>query len=110
MFFKCPIEIELAFWPFCKSADGVTLWPFIFYRKGHISLLLQKYQYYQWNQVKKFWVLPWYLAYFILMLHYGNGTNHPMRRHLYKIMNKTQDKIGKEIRNCCQKKKNSNCD
>ena len=60
-----PIELTIPWLP--KGIDAITLWPFIFYKKGLMdNMPLRSHEYYHWYHAMKFGVVPWYLTYLFL--------------------------------------------
>lgn len=47
------IEVHCPFWPFNTKYDGVTLYPFIFYKKGHYSETLRRHEWIHIRQIKQ---------------------------------------------------------
>ena len=82
-----PIEIVVPDVPFMRKRIGaITLWPFIFYRKGQKDLAKQLHEYHHWEEAMRWFVIPWYIAYVVLAIVYRTGgRNHPMERTAYEI-------------------------
>lgn len=79
-----PIELVSPWLP--KGVDGITLWPFIFYRKGYENdMPLRSHEYHHWYHAKKFGVVPWYLTYIFLMVIYLGkpSSSHPFEKSAY---------------------------
>ncbi len=72
-----PIERTTSWLP--PGVDGITLWPFIFYRRGKEGdIPLRCHEHYHWRHALRWGVLPWYLAYGVLKLFY---LGQPPERH-----------------------------
>jgi len=77
-------------WPFPKHVHAVTLWPFIIYEcLVADNPAIKAHEQYHWHDQKKWWVVPWFIAYICLLPFYGGGRKHPMEKSAYAI----QDKI-----------------
>jgi len=79
-----PIELVIPWLP--KGIDAITLWPFIFYRKGQAeNMALRSHEYFHWYHATKFGVVPWYLTYAFLMLVYWGkpSSSHPLEKPAY---------------------------
>lgn len=86
------IEIETNSFP-PGRADAITLWPFVFFKgKAKQDRALRAHEMYHWKQARNWGVLPWYLAYLVLLVIYGTGgRDHPMEKPAYKV----QDEINR---------------
>ena len=84
-----PIEIPVPWFP-GKKADAITLWPFIFYRQGHQNnTALRCHEYFHWRQAAHCGVIPWYLAYLVLLPFYlRQSTEHPLEAQAYAVQGK----------------------
>lgn len=80
-----PIEINVRWLP-GENIAAITLWPFIFYRRGfQDDVALRCHEYFHWRQAKKWGVIPWYLAYLALQLCYFRrpADQHPLEAPAY---------------------------
>jgi len=80
-----PIELVIPWLP--NHIEAITLWPFIFYRKGsEKDMPLRSHEYYHWYHAVKFGVVPWYLTYvFLMLLYIGKpSSSHPFERPAYE--------------------------
>ncbi len=79
-----------------KDVDAITLWPFIFYRKGkEDDIPLRCHEYFHWRQALRWGVLPWYAAY-VLLLPFNIGKeaeDHPLEKPAYRLQRKVQAKL-----------------
>jgi hypothetical protein len=72
-----PIELTVGWLP--PGVDGMTLWPFILYRRGHqTNIPLRCHEHFHWRHALRWGVLPWYLAYVLIKLWY---LGQPPERH-----------------------------
>ena len=69
---------------------AITLWPFIFYRKGYYTECVRLHEWYHYMQARQWLVIPWYIAYILLAMVYA-GRVHPMEREAYKIQRGCED-------------------
>jgi len=76
-----PIEVCVPWLP--NKIVAITLWPFIFYR-GNPSFSIVAHEHYHWYDIKRCWILPWYLVYLVLLPFYGSGPEHPLEEKAYK--------------------------
>ena len=81
-----PINLTVPWLP--EWIDAVTLWPFIVYRRGcEDSISLRRHEYYHWRQAVQWGVVPWYLAYVILLpFYWKRPREHPMEVGAYAAM------------------------
>ena len=89
---KFPIEIISKWVPF--KAHAITLFPFIIYKKGYEnSPCLRVHERFHWYQARKWGVLPWYLAYLLLLLVYIGrpSREHPLEKPAYEKQWKCQE-------------------
>lgn len=79
------IELNVAWLP--PNIAAITLFPFILYRKEYRTPSLEVHEHYHWNQIWKWLVIPWYIAYVVIWLFYRNRPpeEHPMERKAYAI-------------------------
>ena len=78
-----PIEFTVPWLP--EGVGAITLWPFILYKNRAMKELYHEHEMYHWNQALKFGVIPWYIAYVVLLPFYGGGRSHPLEREAYRI-------------------------
>ena len=81
-----PIEITL---PRLHAPNirAITLWPFILYRRGdQQDPALRSHEFFHWRQALRWGVLPWYLAYVLLLPFYyrKDPQDHPMEHPAYQ--------------------------
>ena len=89
-----PIELVIPWLP--KRISAITLWPFIFYRKGvEHSMPLRSHEYYHWYHAVKFGVLPWYLMYIFLQVLFFRKPvyEHPFEKPAYEEQAKVEQLI-----------------
>ena len=80
-----PVELETPWLP-GKRIDGITLWPFILYRRGKRSPALEAHERFHWQQALRWGVVPWYAAYVVLYLVVRSGKRrHPLERPAYEV-------------------------
>lgn len=81
-----PIEIALPWFP-VKNADAITLWPFIFYRQGtQNDVALRCHEFFHWRQANHCLVIPWYLAYVLLLpFYFRQSPEHPLEAQAYAL-------------------------
>ena len=81
-----PINLVVPWLP--GWVDAVTLWPFVVYRRGYeASIPLRRHEYYHWRQAARWCVVPWYLAYLVLLPFYlKKPKSHPMEIGAYLAM------------------------
>jgi hypothetical protein len=68
------------------GVDGITLWPFILYRRGKEGdIALRCHEHFHWRHALGWGVLPWYLAYLVLKLIYLRrpADQHPLEAPAY---------------------------
>ena len=93
-----PVEIVVRekVWPL-RGIGAITLWPFIFYKDGHVSVPLRGHEHYHWHEAAEAWVLPWYVRYVYHLLRLGTGGRaHPMESEAYRTADRlynTQAKV-----------------
>ena len=81
-----PIEVQVDGFPLPKGKAAITLWPFIFYRRLPAHEALRAHELYHWDQARRFFVIPWYICYILLLIIYRTGgRRHPMERRAYQI-------------------------
>ena len=71
-----------------RGVDGITLWPFIFYRRGHQhNIALRCHEHYHWRQARRWGVIPWYIAYLALLPFYLGkpADRHPLEAPAYAL-------------------------
>ena len=95
-----PVEVSVPrLW---GNVGAITLWPFIFYRKDQRGRPeLRAHEEHHWQTALKYGVLPWYIAYLILLPLYGGGSRHPLERAAYAeedrvrrgVREKTMDRV-----------------
>ena len=88
-----PIPLTVPWLP--GWVDAVTLWPFIVYRKGYeTNIPLRCHEMYHWRQALRWGVVPWYLAYILLMPFYiGRPRRHPMEVPAYEVQRKVRERM-----------------
>lgn len=88
-----PINLTVPWLP--AWIDAITLWPFIVYRRGcEASIPLQRHEYYHWRQALRWGVVPWYLAYVILLpFYWRRPREHPMEVRAYEVQRATARKL-----------------
>ena len=88
-----PIHLTVTWLP--GWIDAVTLWPFILYRKGHeTNVPLRCHEMYHWRQALRWGVVPWYLAYILLVpVYIGRPRRHPMEVRAYDVQRQVRDRI-----------------
>jgi len=83
-----PIE-RICPWIIPPKCIAITLWPFIFYKnqKSLKDIPLRAHEYFHWRQALHWGVLPWYLAYLLLLPFYCKQSpdSHPMERKAYEL-------------------------
>jgi hypothetical protein len=87
-----PIELTTRWLP--PGVDGMTLWPFILYRRGHQGdIALRCHEHYHWRHALRWGVLPWYLAYLVLKLWYLGqpAERHPLEAPAYAKQRQVQE-------------------
>lgn len=86
-----PIEITSPWLP--SHITAITLWPFVFYRRGvDRSKTLRAHERYHWDQALRWGVLPWYITYVLLLLvHRTGGRDHPMEREAYALADRIRE-------------------
>lgn len=87
-----PIEITVPALP--QGVDAVTIWPFIFYRRGTEDYLpLRCHEWFHWRQALRYAVLPWYAYYLLIKPFYlGERTPlHPLEAPAYAIQQQIID-------------------
>ncbi len=77
-----PIEIKGAWW-LPKGIDGICLFPFLVYRDHEPSPALVRHERYHFHDALRCKVIPWYLAYLLLLPFYGGGREHPLEVAAY---------------------------
>ncbi len=80
-----PIEITVPRL-FRENIHAITLWPFIFYRRGfQDDIALRCHEYFHWRQASRWLVVPWYLTYLLLQLYYFRkpADQHPLEAPAY---------------------------
>ena len=79
-----PINLTVAWLP--GWIDAITPWPFIVYRRGcEDSTRLRRHEYYHWRQAFQWGVVPWYLAYVILLPFYWKRPRSPSEKHGWRV-------------------------
>ena len=80
--------------------DAITLWPFIVYRRGcEASIPLQRHEYCHWRQAVQWGVVPWYLAYVILLpFYWKRPREHPMEVGAYAVQRATYRQLDRTRR------------
>lgn len=87
-----PIKIVLPKLP--GRIGAITLWPFIVYRQGQEKRPeLHAHEMHHWNTALRCGILPWYLAYLLLLPFFGGGRNHPLERPAYE----EEERVRREI-------------
>jgi len=89
-----PIELTIPWLP--KGIDAITLWPFIFYKKGLMdNMPLRSHEYYHWYHAMKFGVVPWYLTYLFLKVLFFKkpSREHPFEKPAYEEQAKVDQLI-----------------
>lgn len=79
LIFRTPLPSRIA---------AITIWPFIFVREGTITAGVLAHEKVHYQEQKHCLVIPWLLAYIILMPFYMFSTDpwqHPMERFAVKI-------------------------
>ena len=77
------IRVPKRLWKLPKIA-AITLWPFVFCHydywehKGIIA-----HENYHWLEAKSAFVIPWYIAYVVLLPFTGGGRKHPLEKNAY---------------------------
>ncbi|MDA0733860.1 MAG: hypothetical protein O2909_10375 [Chloroflexi bacterium] len=69
-----------------ENIHAITLWPFIFYRKGfQDDIALRCHEFFHWRQAARWGVIPWYLTYLALQLFYFRraADQHPLEAPAY---------------------------
>lgn len=69
-----------------ENIHGITLWPFILYRRGAIDdIALRCHEYFHWRQALRWGVVPWYLTYLALLPFYFRRPpdQHPLEAPAY---------------------------
>ena len=69
-----------------NGVDAITLWPFIFYRRGtQNDIALRCHEYFHWRQALRWGVVPWYLLYVLLAPFYFRrpSDRHPLEAPAY---------------------------
>jgi hypothetical protein len=69
-----------------ENIHAITLWPFIVYRRGFENdIALRCHEYFHWRQAFRWGVLPWYIAYLLLQIHYFRlpADQHPLEAPAY---------------------------
>ncbi len=82
---KQPTFVTVSWLPF--RARAMTLYPFIFVRRDlQHDYCLYLHELYHWRQQRKWWLIPWLLAYLILLpTVIGKPMSaHPLERGAYK--------------------------
>ena len=83
-----PIE-RICPWIVPPKSIAITLWPFIFYKTKEASedRPLKEHEYFHWKQALRWGVIPWYIAYLVLLPFYirKRPDDHPMERQAYDI-------------------------
>jgi hypothetical protein len=73
-------------WPFPSSTHALTICPFVFYESGMWDdECLQKHERHHWIAQIQTLVIPWLVAYIVLLLIYGGARKHPMEKNAYKV-------------------------
>ncbi|MBM3943194.1 MAG: hypothetical protein FJ316_09785 [SAR202 cluster bacterium] len=86
-----PVELTTRWLP--RGVDGITLWPFIFYRRGYEqNVPLRCHEHYHWRHALRWGVIPWYLAYLALRLFYLSqpADQHPLEAPAYAKQREVQ--------------------
>lgn len=80
-----PVNVTPPFFPLPAGVKAITLWPFVFYRRGYEpSPALQAHEEYHWRQALRWGVVPWYAAYVVLaMVYRTGGRGHPLEASAY---------------------------
>ena len=71
-----------------ENVHAITLWPFIFYRKGfQDDIALRCHEFFHWRQAAHCGVIPWYLAYLLLLPFYlrQSADQHPLEAQAYAV-------------------------
>ena len=101
-----PIELVCP-WIIPPKSVAITLWPFIFYRSKEAleDLPLQAHEHFHWKQALKWGVVPWYLAYLLLLPFYfrQRPDNHPMERQAYDLQRRVAIAVASGISCECGK-------
>ena len=68
-----------------ENVHAITLWPFILYRKGYQDdIALRCHEFFHWRQAAHCGVIPWYLAYLLLLPFYlRHADRHPLEAQAY---------------------------
>jgi hypothetical protein len=73
-------------WPYPKWVKATTIWPIIVYeREAWSNPAIRAHERYHWKDQMRWLVLPWFIAYLVLLPFYGGGRRHPLERKAYRI-------------------------
>ena len=80
------LKIPRRVWPVPgRFSVAITLWPFVLCRDDYFyNKPLVAHENFHWKEARRCFVLPWYLAY-VLLLPFGQGRNHPLEKMAYHI-------------------------
>ena len=94
-----PVHLTPPFFPLPKRIHAITLWPFVFYRRGYQqSAALRVHEEYHWRDALRWGVLPWYLAYVVLALVYRTGgRRHPLEAPAYAEADRVRAALLEEL-------------
>jgi hypothetical protein len=66
-----------------RNTVGMMIWPFILY-KDVPSEGLRTHEWYHWRHALRWFVVPWYIAYAVLLvIHRTSGPDHPFEEPAY---------------------------
>jgi len=86
---------------------AITLWPFIFYRSTEAleDIPLKAHEHFHWKQALRWGVVPWYLAYLLLLPFYfrQRPDDHPMERQAYDVQRRVTIAVASGISCECGK-------
>ena len=95
-----PLHVTPPFFPLPRRTHAITLWPFVFYRRGHRQdEALRAHEEHHWRDALRWGVLPWYVAYIALALvHRTGGRRHPLEAPAYAAADRVRARVRARVR------------